>query len=166
MAKYLNLTCSNLDRGDHNKIADALSASANVLNWNAPQDGQFLLKCTDGTSCGDIIDTATVYSNIRSFVTPFDPESYSYRIRSDWCDTTDSHLAAHAQSARKAKQLKCEAEEAKDISLKAGFNHKALNLPNGVRIEISETGEITIQEAGASAKKVRASDQLMKNLIT
>ena len=165
MAKFLNLTCSNLDKGDHNKIADALNNSQQILNWNSPQTGQFLIKCTDKTLCSDVRDMANVYENVRLFVTSFNPDNFAYCIRSDWCASTDERLADYSREQRHQQRQKEEDLKSQDIHLTAGFNQKAITLPNGVCIQVNENGEISIQEEGAPPKKVRASNKVMRNII-
>lgn len=165
MARYLNLTCTNLKGGDHNNIADMLTRSAKITHWIAPQDGQFLLKCRDDTECSYIRDLANINDNVRLFVCPFDPADFGYSIRRDWCKHTDNFLVRATAEGQAERELAEAHAKAQDITLTAGFNTKAITLPNGVRIEINENGEIALQEKGGAPKKIREKDHIMKNLI-
>ncbi len=165
MARYLNLTCTNLKGNNHNDIADMLSASARVTSWIATQSGQYLLKCPDDTKCEHIRELADISNNVRVFVSPFEPADYGYSLRRDWCQNADNFLTRAAEDVRQQKEQAEALAAAQDITLTAGFNTKSIHLPNGVRIHLDENGEIALQEKGGAAKKIREKDHIMKNVI-
>jgi hypothetical protein len=54
---------------------------------------------------------------------------------------------------------------AEKTSLKAGFNTHSIELPNGCIIKVQEDGEISLQEGGTAAKKLRHKDSVQSLVV-
>lgn len=52
-----------------------------------------------------------------------------------------------------------------ETRLKAGFNQHSVLLPNGVKVNLSEDGRISIEEKNAPPKKIRHKDRVEQHLI-
>jgi hypothetical protein len=163
MAKFYTATCTNMGGNytRHNKIAKTLNNSAHIQSWVSPQNGHYLLRCTADMTTGQIRDMITDAAHVSTFVTPFNPNAYGYSLPSDNCHDVDRWIARHGPAFEKPFKIK----ENGCIDLKKEFQNQSIQLENGCTIQISENGEIHIEEKGKNPHKVRNKDDITGKLI-
>jgi|GEM_PF-1243843 len=156
MAKFFSATCTNMgiNYTKHNKIAKAFNNSADIRSWVSPQNGHFLLRCDSDISTGQIRDMITKASRVSTFVTLFNPNAFGYSLPSNNCPDVDAWLERHSPAFEKTSKI----EPNGCIDLKKEFLSQTIKLENGCTIQISENGEIHIEEEGKKPFKVRNQD--------